>query len=225
MREMVLAIRAIWDSWQNGTRLDFRGEFYTHTLMTPVFAPGPNPFGMPPIYCAGVGSRMTEVVGEVADGFFVHPFHTQAFVEETTLPALERGLAKASRSREDFAISCQLLLVTGDDEQQLAAAKNGARAQISFYGSTPAYRPVLEALGIGELQSKLNQMSKEGKWLEMAAQIDDDVLEQIAIVAPRGEIAQRVRDRCGRWADRVSLSAPFAPDPALWADVVSDLKG
>ena len=224
MREMVLAIRAIWDSWQNGTRLDFQGEFYTHTLMTPVFTPGPNPFGMPPIYCAGVGSRMTEAVGEVADGFFVHPFHTQAFVETTTLPALERGRAKSSRTLEDFAISCQLLIVTGDDEQQLAAAKNGARAQLSFYGSTPAYRPVLEALGVGELQSELNRMSKEGRWLEMANRIEDDVLEQIAVVAPRSEIAQRVRDRCGTWADRVSLVAPFAPDAALWADVVADLK-
>jgi len=220
---MVLAIRAIWNSWETGSKLDFAGEFYTHTLMTPVFDPGPHPHGLPPIFCAGVGPKMTEVVGEVADGFFVHPFHTPEFVRETTLPALERGRAKSGRRREDFAISCQMLLVTGDDDEQILAAKNGARAQISFYGSTPAYRPVLESIGRGDLQDELNRMSKEGKWLEMAGKIDDELLAKIAVVAPRGEVAARVRERCGEWADRVSLVAPFAPDEDLWSDIVSDL--
>ena len=192
--------------------------------MTPVFNPGPNPHGLPPIYVAGVGPKMTEVVGEVGDGFFVHPFHTRGFVDQTTLPALDRGLAKSGRTRRDFAISCQLILVTGDDDEQLLASKNGARAQLSFYGSTPAYRPVLEAHGLGELQSELNAMSKQGKWLEMAGLIDDDLLDRIAVVAPRDQIAERVRERCGGWADRVSLVAPFAPDPGLWADAVKDLN-
>jgi probable F420-dependent oxidoreductase len=223
MRELVLAIRAIWDSWQNAQPLDFRGEFYTHTLMTPVFDPGPNPYGLPPIFCAGVGPRMTEAVGEVADGFFVHPFHTVEFVRQTTLPALERGLAKAGRSRDELSLCCQLLLVTGDDDEQFLAARNGARAQISFYGSTPAYRPVLACLGREELHEELYQMSKQGKWLEMAARIDDDLLEEVAVVAPRDEIARRIRERCGGWADRVSFVAPFAPDPGQWADVVAEL--
>ena len=223
MRELVLAIRAIWDRWENGTRLDFRGEFYTHTLMTPVFDPGPNPFGPPRIFCAGVGPRMTEVVGEVADGFLVHPFHTPKFVSETTLPALQRGLEKSGRRREDITVSCQLILVTGKDEEEVLAARNGARAQISFYGSTPAYRRVLDAHGWGELHEELNRLSKEGKWLEMAGLIDDDVLDAIAVVAPRDQLAARIRARCGSFADRVSLVAPFAPDPALWQDVVADL--
>jgi probable F420-dependent oxidoreductase len=223
MREMVLAIRAIWDRWQNGTRLDFRGEFYNHTLMTPVFDPGPNPHGVPRIFCAGVGPRMTEVVGEVADGFFVHPFHTPESVRQVTLPALERGLAKAGRERSSFEISCQVILVTGRDEEQFAAARNGARAQISFYGSTPAYRPVLECHGLGDLQAELNRLSKQGKWLEMAGLIDDDVLEKIAVVAPRNEVAAKLRERCGGWADRVSLLAHFA-GPDLLEDVVEDLS-
>ena len=223
MREMVLAIRAIWDAWQNDTRLDFRGEFYTHTLMTPVFNPGPNPYGLPRIFVAGVGPKMTEVVGEVADGMLVHPFQTAESVEQITLPSLERGFAKSGRRREDFEISCQVIIATGDSEEALAEAKNGARAQISFYGSTPAYRPVLESIGMGQLQDELNRLSKEGRWLEMAGLIDDDLLPRIAIVAPRDQLASKIRERCA-FADRVSLVAPFAPDAPGWADVVADLS-
>ncbi len=223
LREMVMAIRAIWERWQNGTELAFRGEFYEHTLMTPVFDPGPNPYGLPPIFCAGVGPRMTEAVGEVADGFFVHPFHTAESVQQITLPALDRGLATGGRSRSQLEISCQLILVTGRDEEEFTAARNGARAQISFYGSTPAYRPVLECHGYGELQDELKAMSKQGKWLEMATRIDDDLLEKIAVVAPREEVARRVRERCGDWASRVSLVSHFgAPD--LLEDVVAELS-
>ena len=223
MREMVLAIRAIWDRWQNGTRLDFRGEFYNHTLMTPVFDPGPNPHGLPRIFCAGVGPKMTEVVGEVADGFFVHPFHTPESARQITLPALERGLAASGRERSSFEISCQMILVTGRDDEQFEAARNGARAQISFYGSTPAYRPVLECHGLGDLQDELNRLSKQGKWLEMAGLVDDDLLEKIAVVAPRNEVAAKVRERGGGWADRVSLLSHFA-GPDLLEDIVEDLS-
>jgi probable F420-dependent oxidoreductase len=166
---------------------------------------------------------MTEVVGEVADGFFVHPFHTAEFVREVTLPALEKGLARAGRRRDDFEISCQLILAVGESDEELEAAKNGARAQISFYGSTPAYRPVLECVGRGELQDELNAMSKQGRWLEMASRIDDDLLSRIAVVGRRKEIATKLRERCSGFADRVSLVAPFAPDPDLWSDIVRDL--
>ena len=224
MREMVQAIRAIWASWEDGTRLDFRGEFYTHTLMTPVFNPGSHPHGLPRIWCAGVGPRMTEVVGEVADGFFVHPFHTAGFLREVTLPALERGMARSGRRREDFEISCQVILATGSTDEEAEAARNGARAQISFYGSTPAYRPVLEQCGRGELQDELNRLSKQGRWLEMAGRIDDELLDRIAIVGERHEIAGKIRERCGGLVDRVSLVAPFAPDTELWADVVKELQ-
>jgi probable F420-dependent oxidoreductase len=224
MRELVLAVRAIWDCWQNGSRLDFRGEFYSHTLMTPVFHPGPNPHGLPRIFCAGVGPRMTEVVGEVADGFFVHPFHTVDFLCSSSIPALERGLARADRKREDFEIVGQVILATGDTEEELLAARNGARAQISFYGSTPAYRPVLEHLGRGELQTELHRLSKRGRWLEMAALVDDELLEQVAVVGPRDRIPKLLVERYGQLVDRLALVAPFAPDEELWSDVVAAVK-
>ncbi|MFQ5416401.1 MAG: LLM class F420-dependent oxidoreductase [Myxococcota bacterium] len=224
MRELVLAIRAIWKTWQEGAPLDFRGEFYQHTLMTPVFDPGPNPHGLPPIYLAGIGPRMTEVVGEVADGLFVHPFHTPEFIERNTLPALEAGFARSGRPRESFTICCQTLIAAGSNDGELDKAKNMARAQIAFYGSTPAYRPVLECHGWGDLQSELNRMSKRGQWLEMAGLIGDEILEVIAVVGPVDEIADRIRARCEKFADRVSLVAPFAPDPGRWADVVQALK-
>lgn len=224
MREMVLAIRAILDRWQEGTPLEFRGDFYTHTLMTPVFDPGPNPHGLPRIFLAGFGPRMTEVAAEVGDGFFLHPFHTEDSVQKITLPAIERGLASAGRARRTFEISAQVILAVGDDDEQLEQAINGARAQISFYASTPAYRGVLDCHDLGDLQEELNRMSKQGKWLEMAARLPTELVERIAIVGPRSGVADRVRDRYGAFADRVSLVAPFVPDATRWADVVGELR-
>ena len=224
MREMVAAIRAIWASFEGEAPLDFQGEFYTHTLMTPVFNPGPNPFGPPRIFLAGVGPKMTEAVGEIGDGFFVHPFHTPGFLREETLPALERGLARAGRKRDSLEISCQVLVATGNTEEEILAARNGARAQISFYGSTPAYRPVLDHLGRGAIQEELRALSKQGRWLEMAGLVDDELLEAIAVTGPRDEIAARLRERCGDVVDRLSLVAPFAPDGELFADIVSALR-
>jgi probable F420-dependent oxidoreductase len=224
MRELVQAIRAIWKTWHEGAPLAFRGEFYTHTLMTPVFDPGPNPHGLPRIFVAGIGPRMTEVVGEVADGFFVHPFHTPEFVESTTLPALARGLARAGRAREQFEVSCQLIVAAGADDEEVENARGAARMQIAFYASTPAYRPVLERHGLGALQEELNGLSKRGRWLEMAGRIDDELLERIAVVGPYDEIADRVRARCEKFADRVSLVAPAAPDPERLGAVVRALK-
>lgn len=225
MRELVQAIRAIWASWHDGTKLDFRGDFFTHTLMTPVFDPGPNPHGLPRIFVAGVGPKMTEVAGEVGDGYFVHPFHTRDYLERTTLPALARGFARGGPTRERFEVSCQVIVAAGDDDATLERAVSGAKAQISFYASTPAYRPVLESLGRGDLQQELNALSKRGAWLEMAGRIDDALLDQIAVVGRRTEVAAKLRARCAGIADRVSLVSPYAPDPDLWADVVAALHG
>ncbi|HEX4979971.1 MAG TPA: TIGR03617 family F420-dependent LLM class oxidoreductase, partial [Acidimicrobiales bacterium] len=142
MREFVLAMRAIWDCWNNGTKLEFRGEFYRHTLMTPFFSPGPNPYGPPKVFLAAVGEHMTEVAGEVCDGLLVHPFSTERYMKEVTVPALERGLARAGKSRADVELSYSAFVVTGTDAEVEAAA-GLVRNQLSFYGSTPAYRPVL----------------------------------------------------------------------------------
>jgi probable F420-dependent oxidoreductase len=224
MREFVLAMRAIWDSWNNGSKLDFRGDFYTHTLMTPFFNPGPNPFGPPKVFLAGVGGRMTEVAGETCDGFLCHGFTTERYLREVSVPALERGLAKAGRSRDDFEISLAAFVITGTNEKEMASSTQGTKQQIAFYGSTPAYRPVLELHGWGELQDDLNRLSKEGKWVEMAELIDDDILNTFAVVAEPEEIAPGLRARYGDVVDRISFYAPYKSDPERWTRVMEALK-
>src|SRR3954452_6352818 len=182
MREFVLAVRAIWDAWATGERLDFRGDFYTHTLMTPFFDPGPSPHGRPPIIMAAVGPLMTEAAGEVADGMFCHGFSTERYVREATLPALRRGAEKAGRDLSDFEISAPGMLVAADTEAELEAGIATVRQQIGFYGSTPAYRPVLELHGWGELQEELNTLTKRGAWDETAGLVSDEMVHTFAIV-------------------------------------------
>ncbi|HLI53531.1 MAG TPA: LLM class F420-dependent oxidoreductase [Acidimicrobiales bacterium] len=209
MREFILAMRAIWDCWQNGTPLDFRGEFYTHTLMTPFFNPGPNEFGAPKVFLAAVGEHMTKVAAEVADGLLVHGFTTERYLKEVTLPAVKATLAANGRSREDFQLSYPAFVVTGDNEAEVAAAEAGTRRQIAFYGSTPAYRPVLDLHGWGELQPELNVLSKQGRWEEMGKLIDDEVLDAFAVRGTPEEVPALLRDRFGGVVDRISLYMPY----------------
>jgi probable F420-dependent oxidoreductase len=224
MREMIAAIRAIWAAWQDGTKLDFRGDFYTHTLMTPFFNPGPNPHGDARIFLAGVGELMTEVAGEVADGFLCHGFTTEAYLRDVTMPALERGLAKSGRSRAEFEISGPGFVVTGASEAEMEKAAVGVRQQIAFYGSTPAYRPVLELHGWGDLQDELNRLSKQGEWVKMGELIDDDILRAFAVVAEPRKLAAGLAERYGGVIDRISFYAPYQSDPSLWSEVLADLK-
>jgi len=224
MREMILAVRAIWECWNEGTKLDFRGDFYTHTLMTPFFNPGPNPYGNPKIFLAGVGEMMTEVAGEVADGFLCHGFTTEKYLREVTLPALERGRAKAGKTMEGFEVAGPSFVVTGTNEDELAAAAAGTRQQIAFYGSTPAYRGVLEAHGWGGLQDELNTLSKQGKWVEMGTLIDDEILNTFAVVAEPEQIAPELHRRYGDCIQRVSFYAPYQNDPERWRGVLDALK-
>jgi probable F420-dependent oxidoreductase len=206
MREFILAMREIWDCWYEGTTLDFRGEFYRHTLMTPMFKPTDTQHGPPRVYLAAVGPLMTEVAGEVADGLIAHAFTTERYLREVTLPAVERGLAKAGKKRGDFAITCPVFVVSGPDEQAYAASRRAVAQQIAFYGSTPAYRPVLELHGWGALQSELNVMSKQGKWVEMGGLISDEILEAFAIVGEPHQIADRVKARFGDVLDRLACT-------------------
>jgi probable F420-dependent oxidoreductase len=224
MREIVLAIRAIWACWEGEAELDFRGEFYRHTLMIPAFDPGPNPYGPPPVYTAGFGPKMTRVAGEVADGFLAHPFNSRRSLLENTLPALQSGLDESGRSRGELNVICATLVVTADTEEGLEASKAAARKQLAFYGSTPAYRPTLDCHGWGDLHLELNRMSKAGRWEEMSELIEDDVLEAIAVVGPREAIAGALRSRLDGIADGVSLTHNRAPDPGHWADVVAEMK-
>ena len=224
MRELILAMRAIWDCWQNGTKLDFRGDFYNHTLMTPFFNPGPNPFGPPKVFLAAVGDKMTEVAGEVCDGLLMHAFTTERYLREVTLPAVERGLAKAGRSRDDFEVSYPSFVVTGDTEEAIEKATVGTRQQIAFYGSTPAYRPVLELHGWGDLQTELNGLSKQGEWVKMGELIDDEVLSTFAVVAGPDEVPKALAARFGDDVDRISFYTPYASDPERWRRVLGTLK-
>ena len=224
MRELILAIRAIWRTWETGEPLAFRGEFYTHTLMTPFFDPGPNPYGNPKILLAAVGELMTEVAGEVGDGFLVHGFSTERYLREVSLPALERGAAKAGKTRADLTVSYPGFIVTGPDEQSMEAAAKGVREQIAFYGSTPAYRPVLELHGWGDLQPELNTLSKRGEWVQMGELINDDILNTFAVVAPLDQVAAEVSSRFGDIVDRFSFYAPYKVDPEMWKGVVAGFK-
>jgi probable F420-dependent oxidoreductase len=224
MREFVLAMRAIWESWHNGTKLDFRGDFYSHTLMTPFFNPGPNPFGTPKVFVAAVGELMTEVCGEVADGMLVHGFTTERYLREVTLPALDRGLAKAGRSRDDFQLSYPGFVVTGTTEEETTAAAQGVRQQIAFYGSTPAYRGVLELHGWGDLQPELNSLSKQGKWVEMGGLITDDIVQAFAVVGPPEDIPKLVLDRFGDAVDRFSFYTPYSIAGDRLAGIMAGFK-
>ena len=224
MREFILAIRAIWNTFTTGERLDFRGEFYTHTLMTPVFNPGPNPFGPPKLFVSGVGPKMVEVVGEVADGFFVHPFHSPAFLESETLPALERGLATAGRDRQSISISCQTIVAIGSNDEEIAAARQKAKGQISFYGSTPAYKGVLDHHGYNNVQPVLNRMSKEGRWLEMINEIDDDLFDILGVSGTPAEAGEKLAKR-NAFAQRTTLMLYNETDPDAVMDTIRAAGG
>lgn len=227
MREMILAIRAIWNTWLTGEKLAFRGQFYTHTLMTPFFTPAAtdlNGFGPPKIFLAGVGELMTEAAGEVCDGFICHGFTTEKYLREVTLPALERGRAKAGKSMEGFEIVGPSFVVTGNTDAEIETAATGTRQQIAFYGSTPAYRKVLEIHGWGGLQEELNSLSKQGEWETMGTLINDEILNTFAVVGKPEEVAPELSSRYGDIIQRISFYTPYDSDPERWASVIDAVK-
>jgi probable F420-dependent oxidoreductase len=209
MREFVLALRAIWASWQDGTKLRFHGEFYRHTLMTPLFSPGPNPWGPPPVLLAAVGPRMTTVAAEVADGLIVHSCTTERYLREVTWPLIEAGLKQSDRRRDQFTVSYPGLIATAGTEAELAAAIAAVRGQVAFYASTPAYRSVLDLHGWGGLHDELHRLSVRGEWTSMTALIDDEVLRTFAVVGAPAEAGQELRRRYGDLIDRYTIYAPY----------------
>jgi len=224
MREFVGAVRAIWRCWNEGEKLDFRGEFYTHTLMTPLFKPGRNPHGPPRVFLAGFGPAMVRVAGEVADGWILHPLHSPEFVADVTLPALHEGAARAGRDPDAIAISAQTIVMIGANDEQIARARANARAQIAFYSSTPAYRVFLDHHGWGDIQPQLNQLSKQGKWLEMIGFVSDEMLDAIGVSGTPAQAAERLRER-NAFASRTSLVLyDESGDPDAIAEVVRGLR-
>src|ERR1700731_1041722 len=203
MREFVAALHAIWSAWTDGTKLRFEGEFYTHKIMTPMFTPEPQPYSAPKVFLAAVGEAMTEVCGEVADGHLGHPMVSKRYITEVSTPALVRGLQRAGRERNDVELSAEVLVATGENDAELQTAAAAVRKQIAFYGSTPAYRKVLELHGWGDLHEELNRLSKQGEWDAMGSLIDDEMLATFAVVGPVDEIGTALKSRCAGVVDRV----------------------
>lgn len=211
MRETVLAVKAILNSWQDGTRLDFRGEYTRHTLMPPTFVPGPNPYGVPPVLLGALGPLMTRTAAEVADGLLVMPFHSARHFRERTLPAVAEGLELAGRDRLD--LYPQAIVAMGQTPDEIEAASFGVRGLLAFYGSTPAYRSVLDIEGWGDLQPELNALSKTGDVAKMIDLIDDDMLRTLAVVGTPEECATEIKGRFGDVADRICAYFPGSTHP------------
>ena len=208
MRESVLATKAILKHFAGEGPFDFKGEYTTHTLMTPNFNPGPNPYGPPLVHVGALGPMMCQMTAEVADGLLVMPFNTEQHFAERTMPAVERGLDKAGRNRDDLEIVLEVICAIGNTDEEIAAAANSVKFLVAFYGSTPSYKPVLDVEGWGELQPKLNAASKQGDWGGMAELITDEVLHRIAVVGTPQQVATEIARRYGHEADRVCLYFP-----------------
>ena len=224
MREFILALKAIWSAWATGEPLKFRGEFYQHTLMTPFFSPGQNSFGRPRVFLGALGTKMAEAAGEVADGILVHPMATELYMREVTLPAIDRGLALAGRTRDDFQVCITPFVISGPDDKAAADAVAAVRLQIAFYGSTPAYRVVLELHGWGDLQPELNALSKEGRWMEMGELVSPEMIETFAVQAPLASLAGAITERFAGIPDRVSINLQWGEDRDQWRAFIRALQ-
>jgi probable F420-dependent oxidoreductase len=224
MTELVAALRAIFEAWNTGARLNFRGEYYRHTLMTPTFSPGPNPYGSPPIYVGALGPKLTRATAEHADGLLVMPFGSKRFLHHNTLPAVREGLQASGRHIDDFAIIPEIIVSAGATDADRESADVGTRRLLAFYGSTPAYRPVLAAHGWEDLQPELNAMSKQGRWQEMGALIDDEIMHTIAACGTPAEIAAHIRDRVDGISDAVCLYQSGPIGLSTLAAIVNKLR-
>jgi probable F420-dependent oxidoreductase len=209
MRETVLAVKAILEAWQHGTRLDFRGEFTRHTLMPPTFVPGPNPYGVPPVLLGALGPVMTRTAAEVADGLLIMPFHSHRHLRERTLPAVAEGLARAGR--DSLPLYPQAIVAMGNTAEEREKAVHGVKLLLAFYGSTPAYKPVLEVEGWGDLQPELNALSKTGHVTAMADLIDEEMVSTLAVTGTPEECAREIRRRFEDLAERVCCYFPGYP--------------
>lgn len=228
MSDMVDAIRAIWTSWLTGGRLDHQGEFYQHTLMTPMFMPDPAAVaesGPPPIWLAGVGGAMTRTAGAVADGFLSHPLATADYLREVTLPMLDAGATSRDRDAAGIGVHHSAMVIVGATPADREVAREAVRKQISFYSSTPAYWPILELHDRPTIGPRLRDLSKQGRWMEMADLVDDELVDQIAAnVADPTSGAAELRRRFGGLVDRLGFNTPYPADPSVLTDLANSLK-
>lgn len=228
MREFIHAMKAVWNSWQNRERLSFSGDHYSLTLMTPFFDPGPIEHPDIPVYIAGVGPYMAKLAGEVCDGFHVHPFHTVRYLTEVVGPNIAEGAAGAGRSSADVEMVSVVFVVTGSTEAEMDEMRREVKQQIAFYASTPAYRGILDTHG-WDFGDTLTAMSKRGEWGQMADVIPDEVVEEVAVVAPLDELGGAIRARYDGLLDRVGFytlnSTALDLTPTQWATLVEQTKG
>jgi len=215
LREQIQVIRAFWDAWQNGTKLNFRGEYYKITLMSPFFNPGAIPNPQIPIYIAGVNTGLAKLAGELCDGFHAHPFNSPRYMNEVILPAIEDGLKKGGRKRSDIAVSVTPFVATTPEEVGFA------RMQVAFYASTPSYKPVMDLHGWGETAEKLSGFASKGEWHEMPMLITDEMLAEFCLMTTQEGLASDLKKRYAGIADRITLYTPFVPGEkdAWWREM------
>lgn len=227
LRDYIGAVRAVWDCFQSGARLRYQGDFYQLTLMTPFFNPGPNELPRIPIYIAGVGPLLSRLAGEICDGFHVHPFHTTKYLDELVIPAIARGAAQTGRTVNDVKLATPVFVVTGRDSREMKEMMRPVKEQIAFYASTPSYAPILKIHG-WDFGPTLRSMSKRGEWRRMAEVIPDEVVHQVAVVAPMPDLADRLIDRYRGRTHRISI---YSMGPSLnfteeeWAALADRIKG
>ena len=224
LRDYVRALRAIWRCWETGEKLDYRGEHYKLTLMTPDFSPEPTGLPMVPVTIAAVGGAMLRVAGEVCDGVRLHPLCSRRYVEEVALPRLADGMGRSGRSRVNFDVFGGGFVVTGPDQKTVAEGMEWVRKRVAFYGSTRSYLPILALHGLNELGQKLHAMSLEGHWNEMAAEVPDEVVRIFAACGTYDEITRAIDERFGGLADSIEINFPAGTPAGLQRELLADIR-
>ena len=227
LEDYILALRAIWRSFQTKEPLDYRGEFYQHTLMTPFFNPGPIEHAEIPIYIAGVNTRLARLAGELCDGFHIHPFHTPEYVRQIVKPAIKEGAERENRSPEDIKLATSVFVITGETEEEVEEQREKMRAQTAFYASTPSYRVVLEAHGWEAVGEELGKHARDKKWDEMPNLITDEMLRTFAVEAALDDVGSALKERYAGLMDRVALYVPFVPGEKddFWQTTIASVSG
>jgi probable F420-dependent oxidoreductase len=216
LAEYVDVLRAIWSCWNDGVPLDFEGRFFRHTLMTPMFDPGPSGQPPPAVHLAAVGPAMVEMAAQRADGLVLHPLSSVRTISENVLPIVRRH-----REAGEFELSCPVLVVTGDTDEERDRARTAVRKQLAFYASTPAYRWILETYDESDRADALRQLSRKGRWDDMTALIPDELLGDFAVEAPPSALAGHLHERFSGTLDRVALYMPYEVSPETWRKVAA----